>query len=406
MSYREIQSCRACGNSDLNVVFDLGNQPLANNFVASGQARQGFYPLKIVLCSGCGLAQLSVVVDRDTLYKNYSYVSSSSATMQRHYDRLFKDMESETDGKTIVEIGSNNGGLLQFANTRGFQVLGIDPADNLCKIAEENEINTVCGYFNPQSAKLAVSYYSKMKDPAIILARHVFAHVDHWQEFVEGLEILAGKDTLICIEVPYAPDMLRRIEFDTTYHEHLSYITLGPIVELLKKTSFRIHRINKYGIHGGAILLMLRRWDYPYAAHLSADEMLAEEHVTEKSWTDFADLAKQKIESLKSLVADLRSSGKVVSAFGASAKATVLINACGFTREDVAFVTDNSPLKPGRLVPGTDIPVIEEGEMLSMHPNYAIMTSWNYEAEILTKMAKWRERGGKFIIPDRELRIV
>lgn len=403
MSYCEIQSCRACGESDLDLVFDLGNQPLANNFVRSGEARQGFYPLKIALCRGCGLAQLSVVVDRDTLYKNYSYVSSASATMQRHYDRLFKDMESETTGKSIVEIGSNNGGLLQFAKERGFEIVGIDPAKNLAEEARKNLVPTICDYFGPDSAGVSRQL---LKDPAIILARHVFAHVDDWKEFVEGLEILAGKDTLVCIEVPYAPDMLRRIEFDTTYHEHLSYITLGPIVELLKNTSFRIHRINKYGIHGGAILLMLRHRGYVVPQHLSADEMLAEEHVTEQSWLNFADLAKQKIVALKSLVADLRSQDKVVSAFGASAKATVMINACGFDRRDIAFVTDNSPLKPGKLVPGTDIPVVGEDEMLARHPNYSIMTCWNFRSEVIEKMKKWSDRGGKWIIPESKIEIV
>ena len=403
MSYIEAKKCRACLGTDLAPVFDLGNQPLANNFTKADEPRQGFYPLKILFCRGCGLAQLSAVVDRDTLYKHYSYVSSSSATMQRHYDRLFKDMESETTGKSIIEIGSNNGGLLQFAKARGFEVLGIDPASNLAKDADEKGITSLCDYFSPRIAHTA---HGVIKEPAIILARHVFAHVDDWQEFVEGLEVMAGKDTMICIEVPYAVDLLNRKEFDSVYHEHLSYVTLRPIVKLLANTSFRIHRINRYGIHGGAILLMLRRWDYPYAAHLSADEMLAEEAVMEFHWLNFADRAKEKIESLKALVKDLRSQGKVVSAFGASAKATVLINACGWTSKDIAFVTDNSPLKPGRLVPGTDIPVIEEGEMLSMHPNYCVLTAWNYEAEILAKMSKWRERGGKFIIPDKELRIV
>ncbi len=406
MSYTEVKQCRACEGTELAPVFDLGNQPLSNNFVASDEPRQGFYPLKILFCRGCRLAQLSAVVNRDTLYKNYAYVSSSSATLQRHYDRLFKDMESETTGKSIIEIGSNNGGLLQFAKTRGFEVLGIDPAENLCNVAEANGINTVCDFFNLGSAKRAVGYFSKMKNPAIILARHVLAHVDDWREFIAGLEVLAGPDSMICIEVPYAVDLLHRIEFDSVYHEHLSYVTLRPIVQLLQNTSFRIHRINRYGIHGGAILLMLRRWDYPYASHLSVDEMVAEENVPEATRLWFADRAKEKIESLKSLVKDLRTEGKIVSAFGASAKATVLINACGFTSKDIAFVTDNSPYKPGKLIPGTDIPVVQEDEMLALHPNYAIMTCWNFRVEVMEKMKRWHERGGKWIIPEAKIEIV
>ncbi len=217
---------------------------------------------------------------------------------------------------------------------------------------------------------------------------------------------MASENTLVCIEVPYAADMIRGVQFDTVYHEHLSYVTLRPIVELLKRTPFQLHRINRYGIHGGVLLLMLRRTSCGLTPHLSVEEMLSDERVSRDSWDDFRVRTRMKIENLHKCVKDLREKGKIVSAFGASAKATVLLNACAFTRLDVGFVTDNSPFKPGCLIPGTDIPVIEEGEMLAHHPDYSIMTSYNYELEILAKMSRWRERGGKFIIPDNELRIV
>jgi hypothetical protein len=178
------------------------------------------------------------------------------------------------------------------------------------------------------------------------------------------------------------------------------------VVALLKGTMFHIHGVVKYGIHGGAVLIMLRRNDSGIVPHLSADEYLHEEHVTEDTWKDFGVRARMKIENLQNTVHELCDKGKIVSAFGASAKATVLINACRFTKKEVQFCTDNTPHKPGKLIPGTDIPVIEEGQMLSEHPDYSIMTAWNYEAEILQKMTKWRERGGKFIVPGSQVRIV
>ena len=210
---------------------------------------------------------------------------------------------------------------------------------------------------------------------------------------------MSHKNTLVCIEVPYAPDLLSRAEFDSIYQEHTSYLTLKAVVAALKRTPFHIHGVLRYGIHGGAVLIMLRHNDSGITPHLSADEMLADENVTEKSWRAFAEAATEKIHQLKVLVAGYRNAGKIVSVFGASAKSSVMINACGFDRDDIAFVTDNSPLKPGRLVPGTDIPVIEEGEMLSQHPDYAICGAWNYKVEVLAKMQKWRLRGGRFIFP-------
>jgi novobiocin biosynthesis protein NovU/D-mycarose 3-C-methyltransferase len=396
MSYRTADRCRACQSTNLQPVVDLGNQPLANNFVKPGEPRQGFYPLKINYCGECGLAQLSVVVDRDMLYRHYAYTSSSSQTMQRHYDRLFKDIESEVSLKCLVEVGSNNGGLLKFAKARGWDCIGIDPAKNLCDIARAEGVTCFDEYFSVQAAKNIREWAPAI---GVVLARHVFAHIDDWGEFIAALEIVAAKDSLVCIEVPYAADMLRRVEFDTTYHEHLSYITLKPIVKLLQRSPFHIHRINHYGVHGGVLLLMLRTNDSGITPHLSAEEMVLEENIGQEDWAAFAANTARKISRLQAIVAELWSQNKIVSGFGASAKMTVLLNACGFSRKEIAFVTDNSPLKPGNLVPGTDIPVIEEGEMLSQHPDVAICGAWNFRAEVLEKMARYRERKGRFVFP-------
>jgi hypothetical protein len=224
---------------------------------------------------------------------------------------------------------------------------------------------------------------------------------------MEAVVECSHKNTLVCIEVPYVPDLLRRVEFDSIYQEHTSYLTVKSVVALIRNYPFHLHGALRYMIHGGAVLLMLRHNDSGITPHLSADEMLADEHVTEHTWADFRLRANIKIENLQKMVEGLKSEkGDVISMFGASAKGSVLINACGWDKE-ISFVTDNSPLKPGRLVPGTDIPVIEEGEMLSQHPNYSICAAWNYRTEVLEKMAKYRQRGGKFIFPtDHEWEIV
>lgn len=403
MSYKIKTTCRACSSNDLKPVFDLGVQPLANDHKKPGESSQGFYPLAVNLCGRCGLAQLSVVVDPKVLYSNYSYVTSASETMHRHFQRLFQDIESEGAAKTMVEIGSNDGRLLRFAATRGWNVLGIEPAKNLAKMSEDSSIPTLNLFFDMQAGHAA---QVRMPLPGLILARHCFAHMDDWLEFMHGIEVLATKDTLIAIEVPYVKDLLERVEFDSVYHEHLSYVSLKPIVHLLKATPFHIHRIIRYGIHGGALLLMLRHNDSGIQPHLSADEFLAEENITKTHWKAFAVEAHEKIAALCKLVGGLVNEGKIVSAFGASAKATVLINAMHIYKNNIQFVTDNSPLKPGCLLPGTGIPIIEEGQMLSEHPDVVLCTAWNYREEILAKNSKYRSRGGKFIIPGKTLEIV
>lgn len=216
---------------------------------------------------------------------------------------------------------------------------------------------------------------------------------------MEAIGIMAHPKTLVAIEVPYVKDLLQRVEFDSIYSEHTSYMSLKAMAALLKDTHFHIHAVVRYGIHGGALLVMLRHNDSGIVPHLSADEYVSEESITEADWEQFSIKSWEKIERLTETVRQCRANGKIVSAFGASAKASVLINACGFTSDDIAFVTDNSPLKPGRLIPGTTIPIIEESQMLSEHPDFSVMAAWNFKAEILEKTKRWRERGGKFIIP-------
>jgi len=388
--------CRACGHAELKEVFSLGVMPLANDFVKPGEPRQGFAPLRVMFCRQCSLAQLGETVDPEILYKNYLYTTSNSQTMLRHFDRLVKDIASEATGQRLVEIGSNCGRLLRFAKEKGYAVMGIEPASNLWKISsKENQVPTCQEFFNEHSAKWVLGFGDA---PHIILARHCFCHQE-WRPFMNSVGVLANDKTLVCIEVPYVKDLLARAEFDSIYHEHTSYLSLRAMSALLQTTPFHIHAVIKYGIHGGALLVLLRHNNSGIEPHLSADEYLAEETVTENDWLCFAGAASVKIKRIKDAVREAHEKGQIVSAFGASAKCSVLINACGFTKDDIAFVTDNSPLKPGRLIPGTQIPIIHQDEFLSEHPDVALLAAWNYRAEVLASQAKWRSRGGKFLIP-------
>jgi novobiocin biosynthesis protein NovU/D-mycarose 3-C-methyltransferase len=220
-----------------------------------------------------------------------------------------------------------------------------------------------------------------------------------WREFMEGITVLSDKDTVIAIEVPYVHDTLAKTEFDQLYHEHLSFISISAIYALLLPTPFNLHRVIRYGIHGGSLLIMLRHKDSKIQQHLSVDEFMGEDLVTEKHWAAFRDRAHMKINKMRDLVRGLVDDKKRVCGFGASAKMSVWLNAAGLTQKDILFVSDNSPFKPGTIVPGTSIPVIDQGEFLSEHPDYAFVGAWNYKSEILDSMKKWRERGGRFIFP-------
>lgn len=408
--YFQHTHCRACGygkrgaqgikaapTSRLVEVFDLGLQPLANDFCPEDAQHAGYAPLKVLVCPQCSLGQLSVNVRPDILYGHYSYVTSPSDMMRSHFNRLISDIASETNGKSVLEIGSNDGKLLSLMQDRGYTVSGIDPAENLVKIANQNGVPTRLGFFDEDSSRF-------IPKCDIVIARHVFCHVDDWHNFIISLEIVTGPKSLVCIEVPYVGDMLKNCEFDTIYHEHLSYLSIKAMQALLGDSGLQLHRIIRYPIHGGAMLLMLRSKEFEKPQDSSVTEF--KENITLDDWRDFSEEANNQIQRLKATVRTFVAQGNSVAGLGASAKSTVWVNACGFTRKDIRFIADNTPQKQWTFSPGSDIPITDEGAILRELPDYVVMWAWNYKSEILEKFALARSKGVKFIVPIPKIEVV
>lgn len=407
--YKLHTHCRACGyakpgaqgiksapTEKLIEVFDLGIQPLANSFAPADAEHPGFAPLKVLFCPRCSLAQLSVVVDPHILYDHYAYVTSPSKTMCEHFITIMADISKEApNAKTVLEIGSNDGLLLAAMADNGYEVMGIDPATNLVAESRDRGIKTIGFPFEEDTVR-------SLPHQDIIIARHVFCHVDGWRDFIRGLEALCHKETLIFIEAPYVGDTLKKCEFDQVYHEHLSFLSIKAMEALLKDSALKIHRIKQYSIHGGALGIMLRTTGSttPMTTTVWFDDFTVED------WKSFAATAKDQIWKLISTVRSLTAQGKRVAGLGASAKSTVWINACHFTRKDIAFIADNTPQKQFTLSPGTDIPIVDEGSIMRELPDYVILFAWNFRDECLEKFKLAREKGVRFIIPVPEIVIV
>jgi len=424
--YRTLQTCRACGLGEPTIptlkqstaagqayaeeqklipVFDLGVQPLANDFVEKGGTHKGFAPLKVLFCPRCTLAQLSVAVDPQVLYRDYLYVTSPSRTMQEHFAKLRKLIGEEQSATSVLEIGSNDGALLRFMEKNGAsRILGIDPARNLSNLASKEHIPTINAVWDRDAAEDAAAHFETGVD--IILARHVFCHVDNWKDFLHNLAVPSKKDTLVCIEVPYVQDLLEGCEFDTIYHEHTSYLSIQSFRAALNGSPWRLHRVERLEIHGGALLLMLRRTDYEGKAQESVRKALESESITLERWREFAVKAHRKIGELSAFVRNLVTSGQEVVGYGASAKSTVWINACSFTRSQLRFITDTTLLKQYRFSPGSDIPIVDEGALTRELPKYAVCFAWNFFPEIYEKEKIFREKGGKWILPHPEIKVV
>lgn len=375
--------------------------------------------MTVVFCRQCNLAQLSAVVRPEILYKDYCYVTGASDTMKSHFELLLNDVTREYSvplkpgqkparGK-LLEIGSNNGGFLEFASCKSnWEVLGIEPAKNLADLANARGLKTIDRLFGePEAVQLAAAGYKA----DVIVARHVFAHIDDWKGFIHALEFISHKDTLVVIEVPYAGDMLKMNSWDQIYHEHLSFVSITAIVRLLNHTQFYLHSVKNYSIHGGSIALLLRRTDGPPPTGgvlEGVSNRLDEEKTNnlEDRWLHLADMQAKMRSNLTEEVQKAKLNGKKVCGFGASAKATVWCNACGFTSKDIAFVCDSTEQKQGKLIAGTDIKVVPEKELLDRKPDYAINFSWNFHREIAQKHKAFTERGGKWIQVVPEVRVL
>ena len=383
-------TCRACGGTDLVSGLSLGVQPLANDFRRAGQERAGMAPLQVLYCKTCTLAQLSVVVNPDILYDRYSYRTSRSETMRAHFEDILDDIleECRRQPKTLLEIGSNDGTFLFFASkefTSG--VSGIEPARNLAADARANGILTTDRLF---CQRLAIELAADGVRPDVIVARHVFCHVDDWRDFIKGLESVSHKHTLVFIEVPHVLDMFKNNSFDQIYHEHLSYMSTTAMRYLLKDSKFSIVKVNRYPIHGGAVGMFLK------FGRQKLEKIASEENLFDR-WIDLSGaMAKNTVDLMERVIENQRS-GLVTCGFGASAKASVWINACGFTSRDIAFVCDSTPEKQGCFIPGTDIPIVPESELSKA--DFGICFAWNFLSEITAKNKAFTDKGGKWIVP-------
>jgi hypothetical protein len=386
-------------------VFSFGKpMPLANDFKDANEPREGCVPVEILWCQACCLAQTSAVVAPGRLYAKYCYVTSTSETMRQHFFSLWQSIKDQGKYDNVLEIGSNDGTLLAFARENGaVSIAGIDPAENLATVAIRNGIPTIIGILDDYTAEIV---HGVIPQADVIVARHVFAHVDNWHGFIRNLDTLANVDTLIAIEVPYLVDTLERVELDQLYLEHLSYVSVKAMAALLDGTPFRIQKVMRFPIHGGSIVIFLRRRDNPVYPDASVGEFLDAENITAQTWEDFRNYANTSINLLTFKIRELVNQGKTVCGFGASAKSTVWISACGFSQKEIKFICDCTPNKQGKFSPGKEIPIVPESELMKRRPDYCIIWAWNYATEIIARNQSYLDAGGHFIIPGKKIEIV
>lgn len=405
-----ISACRSCGAGELLPVLSLGNLPLSDGFLRADELDrpEPRHPLDVAFCPACGLVQILDTVPPEILFgRDYPYFSSVSATLlahsKAHVAQRLPELPPGPD-TLVLELASNDGYLLQFYREAGVRVLGVDPAPGPVAAARAKGIETIEAFF---SRALAEALVADGRRADLLHANNVLAHVADIHGFLDGIRLVLKDGGRAVIEVPYVRDLVETLAFDTIYHEHLCYFSVHAVDRLVRPHGLFLSRVERVPIHGGSLRLVLTKEDRPDA---TVEAILAEERaigLDRHAWfASFAARVERLRVDLRALLHDLKASGKRLAAYGAAAKGTILLNACGLGPELLDWVADKNPFKQGRFVPGVRLPIVPPARILDEMPDVLLILPWNIEAEIVAQEAAYRDRGGRFLVPLPSPRIV
>ena len=403
-------NCRHCGNAGFIPFADLGNAPLSNAMLARADAPEIHYPLKVEVCDRCLLAQVTENPPAAEIFdSDYTYFSSYSRSWLDHAER-FAGMAVERFGldanSQVVEVASNDGYLLQYFQARGIPVLGVEPTANTAAVATAKGIPTIVDFFG---RRLAEDRLSGKAD--LIVGNNVLAHVPDINDFAAGLKAALNPGGVISLEFPHLLRLIEQAQFDTIYHEHFSYLSLGTTERILKAAGLELVDVEQLPTHGGSLRV--------FAAHAGdgakvrserVDSLIAEEERAGLRDRAIYESFQPRIDAIRdSFLAFLReqhAAGAKVAGYGAAAKGNTLLNYCGIEgTELIAFVADISPHKQGRFLPGSRIPVVPPERIDEEKPDFIVIFPWNLVDEVTAQLAHARAWGARFVTAIPELAI-
>lgn len=405
--------CRFCGVPVTRSFVDLGVQPLSNAYVDRRAAEkvERFYPLHAFVCEGCLLVQLSEFESPEQIFSDYAYLSSMSDSWLDHCRRYARQMVRQfalASSSLVVEVASNDGYLLRFFRDQGIPVLGVEPAANVAAIAEKNGIPSIARFFG---TKLARELLTEGRRADLLVGNNVLAHVPDLNDFVAGLAILLAPGGVLTMEFPHLGSLLEHNQFDTIYHEHFSYFSFATAERVFAGHGLVLFDVEVLPTHGGSLRI--------YARHEAHQGRPISERVTAlraaeraqglhriDTYARFAERVRETKRGLLEFLIARKREGKQIVAYGAPAKGNTLLNYCGIRTDFIDYAADRSPLKQGKLLPGTRIPIEPPERIRETRPDYVLVLPWNIKDEIARQLAFVKEWGGKLFVPIPEVTVL
>jgi SAM-dependent methyltransferase len=404
--------CRLCGAPLSETFVDLGMSPLCESYVAEDALDQPevFYPLHVRQCPSCLLVQLPAYVSGEDIFTDYAYFSSYSDSWVAHAKRFADSMITKLDltaGSLVTEVASNDGYLLQHFKARGITVLGVEPAKNVAEAAQALDIPTEVHFLGAATGSAIAERHGRAD---LVVGNNVFPHVPDIRDFAAGLRALVKENGLVSLEFPHLLRLMQRRQFDTIYHEHYSYLSLLTASRALETAGLRVDDVEELSTHGGSLRVSAHPAECEGQPSSRVKALLDEERSfglhTLAGHTGFASEVLQIKSDLLGFLITAAREGRSVAGYGAPGKGNTLLNHCGIREGLLQYTVDRSPVKQGKFLPGTHIPIYAPERLAETRPDYVLVLPWNLKDEISQQLDYVREWGARLVFPIPELEII
>jgi SAM-dependent methyltransferase len=391
--------CTSCGRQDLKSVVNLGQSPLANNLLTSNLETSEMFPLEMMYCGNCNNCQLSYNVPSEKMFSHYLYVSSTAKAFREHFETAAKeyvDRFNLGEDSFVIDIGSNDGIALIPLQNHGVRVLGVEPAANIVKIAQERGVDTIQRYFNTETSTEILNKYGQAD---VVTASNVFAHASNLDEIATAVFALLKAEGTFIVEVQYLLDTIKDLTFDNIYHEHVNYWSVTSLVNFFNNLQLSVVDVEHVNTHGGSIRVYVQKSNQNIKD--SVKYFLDREKefgLTQyETYVAFAQRVENAKLNVRKNIKLLKQKGLSLVGYGAPAKATTSLNYFGVTFEDIDYIVEDNKLKHNTFIPGVNIPIYSKDELMNRQPDVIIVMAWNFFEDIKNNNKDLVDKGIKFI---------